>query len=50
MGTWKAAAWAVRFYTRRGFRLVSEEEKGRLLRRYWTIPERQIEESVVLRE
>ena len=50
VGTWKAATWAVRFYERRGFRLVSEDEKGRLLRRYWTIPERQIDESVVLRE
>jgi N-acetylglutamate synthase-like GNAT family acetyltransferase len=48
VGTWKAATWAVRFYERRGFRLVSEEEKARLLRRYWSIPERQIEESVVL--
>ena len=48
VGTWKAAAWAVRFYERRGFRLVSDEEKERLLRRYWVIPERQIAESVVL--
>jgi GNAT superfamily N-acetyltransferase len=48
VGTWKAATWAVRFYERRGFRLVGEEEKVRLLRRYWTVPERQIEESVVL--
>lgn len=50
VGTWKAALWAVRFYERRGFRLVGEAEKERLLRRYWTIPERQIEESVVLAE
>ena len=50
VGTWKAASWAVRFYERRGFRLVSEEEKAALLRRYWKIPERQIEESVVLVE
>ena len=49
VGTWKAATWAVRFYERRGFRLVSDEEKARLLKRYWTVPERQIEESVVLR-
>ena len=49
IGTWKAADWAVRFYARRGFRLVGEAEKSELLRRYWTIPERQIEESVVLR-
>lgn len=48
VGTWKDAAWAVGFYERRGFRLVAESEKAALLRRYWTIPERQIEESVVL--
>ena len=48
VGTWKAAVWAVRFYEKRGFRLVEDEEKKRLLRRYWTIPERQVEESVVL--
>ena len=50
VGTWKAASWAVRFYERRGFSLVTEEEKERLLRRYWAIPERQIAESVVLTE
>jgi hypothetical protein len=50
VGTWKAATWAVRFYEGRGFRLVSEEEKAALLRRYWTVSERQIEESVVLKE
>ena len=49
VGTWQAATWAVRFYERRGFRLVSDEEKARLLKRYWTVPERQIEESAVLR-
>ena len=48
VGTWKAATWAVRFYERRGFRLVSEAEKVQLLRRYWTVSERQIDESVVL--
>jgi GNAT superfamily N-acetyltransferase len=48
VGTWKAAVWAIRFYERRGFRLVSEQEKAVLLRRYWRIPERQVEESVVL--
>ena len=50
VGTWKAATWAVRFYERRGFRMVGSEEKERLLRRYWSVPERQIQESVVLRE
>ena len=48
IGTWKAATWAIRFYERRGFRVVSDAEKNRLLRRYWTVPERQIQESVVL--
>jgi GNAT superfamily N-acetyltransferase len=48
VGTWAAATWAIRFYERNGFRLVSEEEKDRLLRKYWTIPARQIEGSVVL--
>jgi GNAT superfamily N-acetyltransferase len=48
IGTWADASWAVHFYERNGFRLVSGEEKDRLLRRYWTIPERQIETSVVL--
>ena len=48
IGTWAAAGWAVRFYEHRGFHVVSEEQKDRLLRRYWSIPERQIESSVVL--
>jgi GNAT superfamily N-acetyltransferase len=48
VGTWAAAEWAIRFYQRNGFALVSEAEKDELLRRYWTIPERQIETSVVL--
>ena len=48
VGTWKAASWAVKFYQKHGFQLVSEEEKDRLLKTYWNIPERQIETSVVL--
>jgi GNAT superfamily N-acetyltransferase len=48
VGTWAAAGWAIRFYERNGFALVSEAEKTMLLRRYWTVPERQIETSVVL--
>lgn len=50
IGTWAAASWAVRFYERHGFRLVTPEEKDRLLRKYWTISDRQIETSVVLAE
>ena len=48
VGTWAAAWWAVAFYERHGFVLVTPEEKDRLLRRYWSIPERQVETSVVL--
>jgi len=48
IGTWKAAIWAVNFYIKHGFSLVSEEEKTTLLKKYWNIPERQIETSVVL--
>jgi GNAT superfamily N-acetyltransferase len=48
VGTWKAAWWAIRFYEKNGFALVSLEEKDRLLREYWTIPERQVVTSVVL--
>lgn len=48
IGTWADAVWAIRFYEKHGFQLVSPEEKSRLLKKYWTIPERQIETSVVL--
>jgi GNAT superfamily N-acetyltransferase len=48
LGTWAVAVWAIGFYERHGFRLVSPPEKDRLLRQYWSIPERQIETSVVL--
>jgi N-acetylglutamate synthase-like GNAT family acetyltransferase len=48
VGTWTAAAWAIRFYEKNGFRLVSRKEKDVLLKKYWRISERQIETSVVL--
>jgi GNAT superfamily N-acetyltransferase len=48
VGTWAAADWAIAFYRRHGFELVPAERKAELLRTYWTIPERQIETSVVL--
>jgi GNAT superfamily N-acetyltransferase len=48
IGTWADATWAIRFYERHGFRIVEPREKERLLRKYWSIPERQIETSVVL--
>jgi GNAT superfamily N-acetyltransferase len=48
VGTWAAATWAIAFYERHGFRLVPREEIASLLSRYWSIPDRQIETSVVL--
>src|SRR5215470_15162754 len=50
IGTWKAADWAIRFYEKHGFRLMDEEEKNRLLKKYWAIPDRQVETSVVLED
>ena len=48
IGTWADAKWAIRFYEKHGFKLVEPEQIAPLLRRYWQIPERQIESSVVL--
>ena len=48
VGTWADARWAIGFYERNGYRLVMPAEKDRLLRKYWSIPERQVETSVVL--
>lgn len=48
IGTWSDAVWAIRFYEKHGFKLVGTQEKDRLLKKYWTVPERQIETSVVL--
>ena len=48
IGTWAAASWAIDFYRRNGFTVVGEREKDRLLRKYWSIPARQVETSVVL--
>lgn len=48
IGTWADAAWAIHFYEKHGFQRVTPQEKDRLLKKYWKIPERQIETSVVL--
>jgi GNAT superfamily N-acetyltransferase len=48
VGTWASAEWAIRFYERNGFELVSPERKTELLGTYWDIPDRQVETSVVL--
>lgn len=48
VGTWAAADWAVRFYERHGYQCVTPTEKDHLLRKYWSIPDRQVATSVVL--
>ena len=48
IGTWAEASWAISFYEKNGYILLTEEEKNHLLRRHWSIPERQVETSVVL--
>lgn len=48
IGTWAAADWAISFYRKNGYTLLPKEEKTRLLGKYWSIPERQVETSVVL--
>jgi len=48
IGTWADASWAIRFYQKHGFQLVSPEEKTQLLNTYWNIPQGQVVTSVVL--
>ena len=50
IGTWADATWAIRFYQRHGFQVVGPEIKSRLLKTFWTVPDRQIQTSVVLAE
>ena len=48
IGTWASAVWAIQFYEKNGFEKVSRQEKNWLLEKYWSIPTRQVETSVVL--
>ena len=48
IGTWADASWAIEFYRRNGFTVVSDGDKNRLLRAYWSVPARQVETSIVL--
>jgi len=48
IGTWSAATWAIRFYEKNGYRLLARPEYEHLIRKYWRIPDRQIETSVIL--
>lgn len=48
IGTWADAHWAIKFYQKHGFRLLDRQDIEFLLRKYWRIPLRQIDTSVVL--
>ena len=48
IGTWSDAKWAISFYLKNGFRLLERPEINILLPKYWTIPVRQVETSIVL--
>jgi GNAT superfamily N-acetyltransferase len=48
IGTWADATWAIRFYEKNGYRVLSRTDTERLLRQYWSIPDRQVVTSVVL--
>ena len=48
VGTWKNATWAIQFYKKFKFILHAKEETTLLLKKYWNIPTKQIENSVVL--
>lgn len=48
VGTWMAAWWAIEFYEKHGFKLILDESQI-MLKKYWTIPKRQAETSIVLR-
>jgi GNAT superfamily N-acetyltransferase len=50
VGTWTDAPWAIKFYQKHGFKLLSREETDKLLTKYWSIPKRQVETSVVLEQ
>ncbi len=48
VGTWKNATWAIQFYKKFDFIIHTKEETTLLLKKYWNIPTKQIENSVVL--
>ncbi|HJO90979.1 MAG TPA: GNAT family N-acetyltransferase [Anaerolineales bacterium] len=48
VGTWQDATWAIRFYMKNDFVLHTRKQTNRLLERYWQVPLKQMENSVVL--
>ena len=48
VGTWRKAEWAIRFYKKFDFIIHSKNQSAILLKKYWKIPSKQINNSVVL--
>ena len=48
VGTWRKAEWAIQFYKKFGFIIHSKDQSTILLKKYWKIPAKQIDNSVVL--
>ena len=48
VGTWAGVTRAIAFYHRHGFALMPGAVKDGLLKKYWQVPDTQIEASVVL--
>lgn len=48
VGIWETARWAIQFYQKHGFKQLSRKETDELLGKYWNIPRRQVESSIVL--
>ena len=48
VGTWRDATWAIQFYEKFGFLLHTKKQTAQLLKKYWNLPSKQIENSVVL--
>ena len=50
VGTWRDATWAIQFYEKFGFVLHTKKQTAQLLKKYWDLPSKQIENSVVLKK
>jgi len=50
VGTWRDATWAIQFYEKFGFVLHTKKQTAQLLKKYWSLPSKQIENSVVLKK
>ena len=48
VGTWQDATWAIQFYEKFGFICHTKKQTAQLLKKYWKISSKQIENSVVL--